>query len=84
MFCRGKPKDTILTGATSFLLAFEYEDKDAQDTAMTFELKGNSVHLVNSMMNPVFNTQPIIVKNLINNTVPHNVIPIQYQIRFVQ
>ena len=63
MFCRGKPKDTIIAGATSVLLAFEYEDKDIGSPEVTFELKGHTVHLLNSMMNPVFNTQPVIVKH---------------------
>ena len=56
MFCRGKPKDTILAGVTSFLVSFDYEDKTPSDTAFTFVLGNHSVHLLNSMMNPVFNT----------------------------
>ena len=70
LFCRGMPKDTILAGATSCLLAFEYEDKTPADTAITLELKAQSVHLLNSMMNPVFNTAPVLSMNLINNMLP--------------
>ena len=84
MFCRGKPKDTILAGATSFLLAFRYEDNNINSPEVTFELKGHSVHLLNSMMNPVFNTQPVIVAHHNSNIIQEDESFTAWQIRFIQ
>jgi len=84
MFCRGKPKDTILAGATSFLLAFCYEDNEVNSTEVTFQLKGHSVHLLNSTMNPVFNTQPVIVRHQNSEIIQEDESFTAWQIRFIQ
>ena len=66
MCCRGKPKNTILVGVTSFLLSFEYKNYGCIDKSITIteeHVRGYKVQLLNALMNPVFNSQPIIIPN---------------------